>query len=95
MLGLPPGLAVPGASIEAIVAWQEQAGEFGGGPAPLTHVDSFGGPDRPPVVTLRTRPDGTELEIRTAHAADGSHVRTFTDVTAARRGGRSRRYRCG
>ena len=34
MLGLPPGLAVPGRPIEAIVAWQEQAGEFGGGPAP-------------------------------------------------------------
>ena len=86
MLGLPDGLAVPGAPIEAIVAWQEAAGEFGGRPAPHTHIDSFGGPDRPPVVTLRTRPDGTVLEIRTAHVADGSHVRTFTDVTEARRG---------
>ncbi|WP_431271283.1 PAS-domain containing protein [Dankookia sp. P2] len=85
LLGLPPGLAVPGAPIEDVVAWQEAHGEFGGGPAPHTHVDSFGGPERPPVVTLRTRPDGTELEIRTAHAVDGSHVRTFTDVTAARR----------
>ena len=31
------------------------------------------------------RPDGTVLEIRTAYAADGSHVRTFTDITEARR----------
>ncbi|TDH62215.1 response regulator [Dankookia rubra] len=85
LLGLPPGLAVPGTPISSVVAWQEATGEFGGGPAPHVHVDSSGGPDRPPVVTLRARPDGTELEIRTAHAADGSHVRTFTDVTAPRR----------
>ncbi|MFC7475832.1 PAS-domain containing protein [Dankookia sp. GCM10030260] len=85
MLGLPPGLAVPGRPVREIVAWQEATGEFGGGPAPMTHVDSLGGPDRRPVVTLRSRPDGSVLEIRTAHVGDGSHVRTFTDVTAARR----------
>lgn len=85
MLDLPPGLTLPGTPIGTIVAWQEQAGEFGGGPAPHTHLDGFCGPDRPPVVTQRTRPDGTRLEIRTAYVGDGSHVRTFTDITAAHR----------
>ncbi|MFZ4406796.1 MAG: PAS-domain containing protein [Paracraurococcus sp.] len=85
MLGLPPGFAAPGRPVADIVAWQETAGEFDGGPAPHRHIDSFGGPESPPVVTFRTRPDGTVLEIRTAYAADGSHVRTFTDITEARR----------
>lgn len=85
LLDLPPGLAVPGRPVSEIVAWQEQAGEFGGDPAPLTHVSSFGGPGTPPFVTERTRPDGTILQIRTAYVGDGSHVRTFTDVTEARR----------
>jgi PAS domain S-box-containing protein len=31
----------------------------------------------------RRRPDGTVLEIQTHHAADGSVIRTFTDVTAS------------
>ncbi len=30
----------------------------------------------------RTRADGTVIEVRTHHAADGGQVRTFTDVTA-------------
>ena len=84
MLDLPPALVVPGRRIEDIVDWQARAGEFGGGPAPHTHIDSLGGPGSPPFVTVRSRPDGRILEIRTNYASDGSHVRTFTDITEAR-----------
>ncbi|WP_165838776.1 PAS-domain containing protein [Roseicella frigidaeris] len=85
MLDLPPALVAPGRRIEDIAAWQAQAGEFGGGPAPHTHIDSLGGPGSPPFVTVRTRPNGRVLEIRTNYVGDGSHVRTFTDITEARR----------
>ncbi|TCZ64368.1 PAS-domain containing protein [Roseicella aquatilis] len=86
LLGLPPGLAVPGRRVEEVIEWQVANGEFGGGPAPRIHVASLGGPGSDPIVTQRTRPNGRILEVRTAHAGDGSHVRTFTDVTEQRRG---------
>ena len=86
LLGLPPGLAVPGRPLEEIVRWQEAAGEYGGRtPEPhfTSQVPALGGK---PFIWERTRPDGTVLEIRTDHLPDGGFVRSWTDVTEARRG---------
>ncbi|RYJ02053.1 MAG: PAS domain-containing protein, partial [Acetobacteraceae bacterium] len=85
MLGLPPGLAVPGRPLEEVVAWQEAQGEFDG-PAPRIHTDAdFAAAGAAPLVSLRTRPDGTILEIRSEPMPDGGQVRTLTDMSAARR----------
>ncbi|RYJ00026.1 MAG: PAS domain-containing protein [Acetobacteraceae bacterium] len=86
MLGLPPGLAVPGRPLDEIVRWQEAMGEYGGR-APEPHFASqFPAADGRPYIWDRTRPDGTVLEIRVDHLPDGGYVRSWTDVTQARRG---------
>jgi diguanylate cyclase (GGDEF)-like protein len=42
-------------------------------------------PDAPEVsVTDRTMPDGTVIEVRSGHLADGSLIQTFTDITKRR-----------
>ncbi|WP_431268473.1 PAS-domain containing protein [Dankookia sp. P2] len=90
LLGLPPGLAVPGRPLRDIIAWQTAAGEFGGAPPPETRYRSLSAaPGAPPDIHERVRPNGTVLEIRTEHLADGSHVRTYTDLTAPRRAAES------
>ncbi|RAI57865.1 PAS-domain containing protein [Roseicella frigidaeris] len=86
LLGLPPGLAVPGRPLRDIIAWQLDSGEFGQDPVPDPHLRSIASaPGAPPDLYERVRPDGTVLEIRTEHLPDGSHVRTYTDLTAPRR----------
>ena len=90
LLGLPPGLAVPGRPMREIIDWQARAGEFGAGPPPETRYRSLAAaPGAPPDIHERVRPNGTVLEIRTEHLADGSHVRTYTDLTGPRRAAES------
>ncbi|MFC7476780.1 PAS-domain containing protein [Dankookia sp. GCM10030260] len=90
LLGLPAGLAVPGRPLRDIIAWQAAAGEFGDAPPPETRYGSLSAaPGAPPDLHERVRPNGTVLEIRTEHLADGSHVRTYTDLTAPRRAAES------
>jgi|GEM_PF-4180722 len=85
LLGLPEGLAKPGRPILNVIDWQVNSGEFGAAGAPFIHqLPQAPGP-REPRVTERTRPDGTVLEVRTEYLPDGAQVRTFTDVTEARR----------
>ncbi|MDO9709291.1 PAS-domain containing protein [Paracraurococcus lichenis] len=86
LLGLPPGLGVPGRPIADIIAWQAATGEFGRDPPPeLRYRSLAAAPGTPPDRHERVRPNGTVLEIRTEHLPDGSHVRTYTDLTEARR----------
>ena len=86
MLGLPPGLAVPGRPLAEIVRWQEAADQVGGR-APEPHFASqVPAPGGKPFIWECTRPDGTVLAIRTDHLPDGGFVRSWTDVTEARRG---------
>ena len=85
LLGLPPGLAVPGRPLEEIVRWQEAAGEYGGRPPEPHFASQFPAPGGRPFIWERTRPDGTVLEIRVDHLPDGGFVRSWTDVTEARR----------
>jgi signal transduction histidine kinase/ActR/RegA family two-component response regulator len=90
LLGLPPGLAIPGRPLRDIIAWQAAAGEFGDAPPPETRYRSLAAaPGAPPDIHERVRPNGMVLEIRTEHLADGSHVRTYTDLTGPHRAAES------
>jgi signal transduction histidine kinase/CheY-like chemotaxis protein len=86
LLGLPPGLAVPGRPVSALLDWQLAHGEFGGDPVAAARFRAQAEGDAEPTGTYeRTRPDGTVLEVRTQALPGGGHVRTYTDVTARRR----------
>jgi signal transduction histidine kinase len=86
LLDLPPGLAVPGRPIADLVAWQEKSGEFGDGPALVTYEQSQRAePGQSGRVFERTRPNGTALQVRVDPLPGGGQVRSFTDVTEARR----------
>jgi signal transduction histidine kinase/ActR/RegA family two-component response regulator len=80
LLDLPLALASPGADFEAIVDWQKVHGEFGPDP-----TRDGPGVDLRLAVYERTRANGTVLEIRTTMLPDGSVVRTYTDITGAKR----------
>jgi PAS domain-containing protein len=84
LLGLPPGLAVPGRPLAEIVAWQERMGEYGGEVPKLHHDSEVPRHPGQPFIWERTRPNGSVLEVRVDHLPDGSYVRTWTDVTEAR-----------
>jgi signal transduction histidine kinase/CheY-like chemotaxis protein len=74
LLGLPRTFG-PGTLARDIVRWQISRGEYAiNGPPPPRQVDW-------PAVVKRTRPNGTVLEVRTHVLADGSSVRTVSDVT--------------
>ncbi|MDN3564697.1 PAS-domain containing protein [Paeniroseomonas aquatica] len=85
MLGLPPGLMVPGRPLEEIIRWQEAAGEYGSRAPPEHLASQDPSHGAAPYIWERTRPDGTVLEIRVDHLPDGGFVRSWTDVTEARR----------
>lgn len=90
LLGLPSGLSVPGARVADVLAWQEQFGEFRGTGVPAANRAALLMPPGTPVVLAeRTRPDGTILEIRTEALPDGSHLRSWRDITEARRAERA------
>ncbi len=83
LLELPPELAQPGVSFEALLKWQLADGEF----APLSKdaidvaaLARAGGLG--PEIYERTRRNGIVLEIRTQRLPHGGAVRTFTDITA-------------
>ena len=90
LLQLPPALMQGRPRLEALLAWQRAQGEFGG---QLERLDENGrrsvgqALDGAPPDTghryRRTRPDGTVLDVVTRFAADGSLVRTFTDISAS------------
>jgi signal transduction histidine kinase/CheY-like chemotaxis protein/HPt (histidine-containing phosphotransfer) domain-containing protein len=88
LLGLPLELASPGADFDALVRWQETRGEVLTEPPGDRRTASMvnaGDVDRDMPFYERTGSDGTVLEVRTSVLADGSAVRTFTDVTERKR----------
>ena len=86
LLGLPPGLAVPGRPIGEVRDWQVASGEAEPDPDDTLRSRARLALRAGPEGTYEhTRPDGTVLEIRTEKMPDGGVVRTYTDVTAQRR----------
>jgi PAS domain S-box-containing protein len=86
MLDLPAHYATSKPSFSDFIGHQASIGEFAGATeqnAPWLKLR--GNLLSAPPVYERTRPNGSVLEIRTVHLADGGAVRTFTDITARRR----------
>ncbi len=88
LLQLPEAMMQGRPTLQALARWQIEQGHFG--PA-LQRMDAGGreglqrfvGGDRGAIAQRyeRTRADGVVLEVQTHFAADGSLVRTFTDIT--------------
>lgn len=88
LLGLPEGLARPNGSFDTILDWQLSTGDLSypiRGNTLASMLAQRGGLDAAVPVYERTRADGTELEIRTTLLADGSAVRTYSDITERKR----------
>ncbi len=85
LLGLPPSYRHGRPSLADLVAWQAASGEFDG----TAEGEPWLRPTRDllgaPPVYERTRPNGTVLEVRTVHLAEGGAIRTFSDVTERKR----------
>ncbi|MBL8350511.1 MAG: PAS-domain containing protein [Burkholderiaceae bacterium] len=90
LLKLPPELMLGQPRLADLLAWQMAHDEFG---SQLERLDETGRQslgkaiDGMPLAEghryRRTRADGTVLEVVSRFAADGSLVRTFTDITAS------------
>jgi signal transduction histidine kinase/DNA-binding NarL/FixJ family response regulator len=86
LLQLPPELARPGASIEAITRFQIAQGHYDGEPAIASMaLDVVEGGPLPGPTYERQRPDGVHIEVATRRMIDGGHVRTYTDITERKR----------
>jgi signal transduction histidine kinase/CheY-like chemotaxis protein/HPt (histidine-containing phosphotransfer) domain-containing protein len=85
LLDLPDALVNDELTIQKVVDWQWQAGEYGeNGAAVDPELRSFlqgGALVNSPPVYVRTRPNGTVLEVRTMMLPNGGAVRTLTDIT--------------
>ncbi len=82
LAGIPPEKMRPGVSVEELRRAQIAAGEFTAEEAArrgLTNVIAA------PARYVRTRPDGTIVEVTTDRTPEGFFVRTYTDVTEDRR----------
>lgn len=80
MLGLPQ-LGASDVDFDDLLCAMVEAGQFAGCPGAAASWAAFADG----VDFEHERPDGTVLEVRTATLPDGSAVRTFTDVTGARK----------
>ncbi len=91
LLDLPESLLAPLPTVDKIVQFQAERGDFGETFALIDpeargyvaaeyagHAD----PDKVPDVYLRKSHAGKVIEVRTHHLADGGRVRTFTDVSS-------------
>ncbi|MEJ0015755.1 MAG: ATP-binding protein [Acetobacteraceae bacterium] len=88
LLGLPPRLLQENTTLDDILRWQVEHGEFaspGAGPDSVQDLVARGGLDASVPVYERTRPNGIVLEIRTALLPNGGAVRTYTDITGRKR----------
>ncbi len=90
LLQLPPDLMDSHPELNDVLAWQLAHGAFGARQELLDadgHVSiaraRAGAPASSGHRYRRVRPDGTVLDVASHFAADGSLVRTFTDVTAS------------
>jgi signal transduction histidine kinase len=85
MLHAPPGLFVPGRSLEEVVASELEGGNLGEGPAAQTRAQWLLDQDRgQPQQDQRLTRDGRVIEVRSDPAPHGGFVTTYTDVTEAR-----------
>ncbi|GAA4422441.1 sensor domain-containing protein [Acidovorax lacteus] len=85
LLNLPESLMASRPTMADLTRVQAMRGDFGAGyqlvdARGMPYVAS-GGSIEPPALYWRTTQDGRTLEVRTARLADGSLVRTFTDVS--------------
>ena len=87
LLDLPDGFVQVGTSLEEIVRFNEQRGEYGRNGEIETLLARRSDPRRQgrPDVYLRERPDGTVLEIATNPMPGGGFVAVYTDVTEQHR----------
>ena len=89
LLGLPDALLDTELTIQKILDWQWENGEYGdGGQAVDPELRTFllgGALANSPPVYVRTRPNGITLEVRTRMLPSGGAVRTLTDITDYRR----------
>ncbi|MBI4276015.1 MAG: diguanylate cyclase [Rhizobiales bacterium] len=89
MLELPERYATERATINELIAYLWERGEFGpDGNALDSNIREFmkgGATDASVTCYDRTRPNGTVIEVRSRVMLDGSIVRTFTDVTERKR----------
>lgn len=87
LAGLPPALLRPGATIEAMLRAQAEAGEFGpeAGEAEIARRLAIYHAGRAYGRFERRRPDGRWVEIRREPLPGGGFVALFTDITGRRR----------
>ena len=87
LLGIPPEVVARAATFDDVLSWQIESGEFDDGTATsmrsVIHANAL---SQAVPRYERTRPNGSILRVETKSLPDGSVVRTFTDVTAERRG---------
>jgi signal transduction histidine kinase/DNA-binding NarL/FixJ family response regulator len=87
LLGIPPEVVARAVSFDDVLSWQIGSGEFDDGTAAsMRSVGHAAALSQSAPRYERTRPNGSVLRIETKPLPDGSVVRTFTDVTAERRG---------
>ena len=86
ILHLPEGVVAPGRPYADFVAWLEARGEYGSGADGAEVAATIRARDRSRSIrSVRSRPDGTVLEVVSDPTPDGGFVLTFTDVTEDRR----------
>lgn len=81
LLDLPQGFLRIGMPFREMLEYQIANGEFANMPPEFVAFVRSGGVSLSAQCYVRTRPNGTILEIRTVPLPDGSAVRTFTDIT--------------
>ena len=82
LLGIPADYLAAKPTTRDVLELQWQAGEFEDAPEPVRRFIRDGGIPAGPHEYVRTRPNGTVLEIRTMPMAGGGIVRTYADITA-------------
>jgi signal transduction histidine kinase len=86
ILDLPDELLAPGRHYTGFVDALAARGDYGPGEEGRAAAERIKSQDRRKTVrTIRTRPDGTVLEVVSDPIPDGGWVLTFTDFTAERR----------
>jgi diguanylate cyclase (GGDEF)-like protein len=85
LLELPRELLDGKPTLEEVIRYQRERGEFDGQPPQaLAHLSAPSHTAMPPVV-VRQRPNGCILEIRSIPVTGGGMLRTYTDVTERHR----------
>lgn len=86
LMGIPPDVAVPGTSIEALFRYNAEHGEYGSGDVEeqvaqrVSMARKFA-----PHAFERERPDGRIVEVRGSPLPQGGFVTIYTDITVQRR----------